>query len=212
MKMISIVILAAGTSTRLGRPKQLLDLGGEPLLRHTLRNALASRAGEVVLVLGNQADTIAKSVGDLGQRTVTNPDFAAGQSTSLRVGIEAVSAEADAIIVMLGDQPMVTAAMVDQIIERFEMTSAPIVQPVYGETPGNPVLLARSLFPELLAIESDQGARGVIKTHREQIVRVRVADGPPPGDVDTEADYQALLDVWEARLGRRGPGTEVPGY
>jgi molybdenum cofactor cytidylyltransferase len=163
--MIAIVILAAGTSTRLGRPKQLLDLGGEPLLRHTVRNALASQAGEVVLVLGNRADDIAEAVGELGQRRVTNPDFAAGQSTSLRVGIEAVSAEADAVIVMLGDQPMVTPTMLDQIIEHFELTGAPIVQPVYGETPGNPVLLARSLFPELLAIEGDQGARGVIKSH-----------------------------------------------
>ncbi len=208
--MISIVILAAGTSTRLGRPKQLLDLGGEPLLRHTLRNALASRAGEVVLVLGNQAEEISVAVGELGQRTVMNPDFAAGQSTSLRAGIEAVSADAFAAIVMLGDQPMVTSAMLDQIIERFEVTCAPIVQPVYGETPGNPVLLSRSLFPELLAIEGDQGARGVIKTHREQIDRVRVSVGLPPGDVDTEEDYQALLDVWDARLG--GSGTSVPGY
>ncbi len=209
--MISIVILAAGTSTRLGRPKQLLDLGGEPLLRHTLRNALASRAGEVVLVLGNQADSISEAVGDLGQRTVINPDFAAGQSTSLRAGIESVSAESDAAIVMLGDQPMVTTAMLDQIIERFERTGGLIVQPIYGETPGNPVLLARSLFPELMAIEGDQGARRVIKSHREQIARVRVADGPPPGDVDTEADYQALLDAWEARAGRRSPGVESPG-
>ena len=208
--MISIVILAAGTSTRLGRPKQLLNLGGEPLLRHTLRNALASRAGEVVLVLGNQADAIAEAVGDLGQRTVINHDFSAGQSTSLRVGIEALSNESDAAIVMLGDQPMVTTKMLDRIIERFEQSGALIVQPVYGETPGNPVLLARSLFPELLEIAGDQGARGVIKSHAKEIERVRISDGLPPGDVDTEEDYQALLDAWGARMG--GSGTEVPGY
>src|SRR3954451_14628645 len=106
--MISIVILAAGTSSRLGQPKQLLDLGGEPLLRHTLRNALASRAGEVVLVLGHQAETIRAAVGEHGQRTVINPDFADGQSTSLRAGLEAVSDDSDAAIVMLGDQPLVT--------------------------------------------------------------------------------------------------------
>ena len=208
--MISIVILAAGTSTRLGRPKQLLDLGGEPLLRHTLRNALASRAGEVVLVLGNQADSISKAVGDLGQRTVINPDFAAGQSTSLWVGVEAVSDESDAAIVMLGDQPLVSPEMLDQIIECFERTGALIVQPVYGEIPGNPVLLARSLFPELMNIEGDQGARRVIKAHGKEVERVRISDGPPPGDVDTEEDYQALLKVWDARLG--GPGIEMPGY
>jgi molybdenum cofactor cytidylyltransferase len=197
--MISIVILAAGTSSRLGRPKQLLDLGGEPLLRHTVRNALASRAGEVVLVLGNQADAIAEAVGDLGQRTVNNAEFAAGQSTSLRVGIEAVSGESDAAIVMLGDQPLVSPEMLDQIIERFEQTRSLIVQPVYGETPGNPVLLARSLFPELMNIEGDQGARGVIKSHAKEIDRVRISDGLPPGDVDTDEDYQALLRVWDAK-------------
>src|SRR4051794_2269103 len=139
--MISIVILAAGTSSRLGRPKQLLDLGGGAVLPHTLRNAVASRGGEGVLVLGKQAGGVADAIGDLGQRTVINPDFAAGQSTSLRVGIEAVSDASDAAIVMLGDQPLVSPEILDQIIERFERTGSAILQPVYGETPGNPVLL-----------------------------------------------------------------------
>ena len=209
--MISIVILAAGTSTRLGQPKQLLDLGGEPLLRHTLRNALASRAGEVVLVLGHQAEAIRTAVGEHGQQTVINPDFADGQSTSLRAGLDAVADDSDAAIVMLGDQPLVTPMVLDQIIERFERTGAPIVQPVFGETPGNPVLLARSLFPELLEIVGDQGARSVIASHVKEIERVRISDGPPPGDVDTVDDYQVLLKIWDAVLAGGSPGVEVPG-
>ena len=197
--MVSIVILAAGSSSRLGRPKQLLDLGGEPLLRHTVRNALASRAREVVLVLGSQAESIASAVGDLGQRTVINPDFAEGQSTSLKAGIRAVDPGARGVIVMLGDQPTVTPELLNRLISAFEATGAYIVQPMYGETPGNPVLIDREYFPELLEIEGDQGARGVIKAHRRDTYRMPWSDEPPPGDVDTEEDYQALLEVWNAR-------------
>ena len=112
---------------------------------------------------------------------------------------------------MLGDQPLVTPEMLDQIIERFERKEPLIVQPVYGGTPGNPVLLARSLFPELMNIEGDQGARGVIKSHANEIERVRISDDPPPGDVDTEDDYQVLLQAWGVSSGRMSPGNEVPG-
>lgn len=196
--MVSIVILAAGTSSRLGRPKQLLDLGGEPLLRHVVRNALASRAREVVLVLGSQAEEIAAAVGELGQRTVINPDFAEGQSTSLKAGVRAIAPNAQGMIVMLGDQPTVTPVLLNRLISAFEATGAYIVQPMYGETPGNPVLIDRDYFPELLEIEGDQGAREVIKAHRRDTYRMPWPDEPPPGDVDTEEAYQAMLVRWES--------------
>lgn len=198
---VSIVILAAGRSSRLGRPKQLLDLGGEPLLRHVVQNALASRAREVVLVLGSQAEEIAAAVGELGQRTIVNPHFAEGQSTSLKAGIRAIEPGAQGVIVMLGDQPTVTPALLNQLISAFEATGAHIVQPVYGGTPGNPVLVDRGYFPELLEIEGDQGARGVIKAHRRDTYRMTWSDEPPPGDVDTDEDYRALLEAWNARSG-----------
>ena len=199
--MVSIVILAAGTSSRLGRPKQLLDLGGEPLLRHVVRNALASRAQEVVVVLGSQAEAIASAVGELGQRTVVNPDFADGQSTSLKAGIRAIDPNAQGVIMMLGDQPTVTPALLNRLISAYEATGASIVQPVYGGTPGNPVLIDRDYFPELLEIEGDQGARGVIKAHRRETYGMPWSDEPPPGDVDTEEEYQALVAIWNSRPG-----------
>jgi molybdenum cofactor cytidylyltransferase len=199
LAQVSIVILAAGGSSRLGRPKQLLQLGGEPLLRHTIRHALASRANDVIVVLGNEADAIAEAVGDLGQRTVVNPAYVDGQSTSLVAGIRAVDPGADAALLMLGDQPTVETTVLDRLIERFAASGAEIVQPVYDGTPGNPVIFRRDLFPELLAVTGDQGARQVIRSRSERIDRID-ADQPVPPDVDTEADYGRLIELW-AELG-----------
>src|SRR5690349_23912664 len=114
--MISGVVLAAGGSTRLGRPKQLLPLGGVPLLAQVLRNAAASRLDDVVLVLGHEAEAIAEAVGEWGQRLAINPDFAAGQSTSLKVGLCAVPPDAEAMLVLLGDQPEIGPDIIDAVI------------------------------------------------------------------------------------------------
>ena len=196
---VSGVILAAGSSSRLGRPKQLLELDGEPIVRIVVRDALASRLDEVVLVLGAHAGAIAGAVGELGQRMAINPDFEQGQSTSLKTGLAAASPEADAVLFLLGDQPEVGSAAVDQVIDAFERSGAPIVQPVYGTTPGNPVLFARALFPDLRNIDGDQGARSIVRARSRDVQRVVVSDGAPPGDVDTEEDYQALVARWSAR-------------
>jgi molybdenum cofactor cytidylyltransferase len=190
---VSGVILAAGTSSRLGQPKQLLDLHGEPLLRWTVRNAIASGLDEVVLVLGARAEEIGTAVGELGQRTVINPDFAKGQGTSLVAGLKAIDARVEGILFMLGDQPQVGPEIIDLLIERFRDAGAPIVQPVYGGIPANPVLFSLTLKDELLAITGDEGARSIVRAHKKDIVFVSVSDGPPPRDVDTIEDYQALI-------------------
>lgn len=196
---IGIVVLAAGASRRLGRPKQLLDLGGEALIRHTVRNALASRAEDVLVVLGNEADRIRSEIADLGPRIALNPNFAAGQSTSMIAGVCALPPDVEAAIFMLGDQPTVDAMLLDALIERFRSTAAPVVQPYYDDgKPGNPVLISRELFPELWAVTGDTGARGVVQAHRAEVERVSV-DLPHPLDVDSEEDYQALRAEWEHR-------------
>jgi molybdenum cofactor cytidylyltransferase len=190
---ISGVILAAGQSSRLGRPKQLLNLSGEPLLRRVLRNAVASELAEVVLVLGHQAEEIASAVGELGQRVVVNPDYAEGQSTSVRVGLGAIDPSAGAVVFLLGDQPQVGPQIIDSLIDRFRETGASIVMPSYGGVPANPVLFAAEIFPELAAITGDEGARSVVLRNRNRVSAVPVGDGMPPSDVDTEEDYLALL-------------------
>jgi molybdenum cofactor cytidylyltransferase len=191
------VILAAGSSTRLGRPKQLLDLDGEPLLRHTIRNALGSRLDEVVVVLGARAAEIDGAVGYLGQRTVVNPSHEQGQSTSMRLGLESIHPDSDAVLFLLGDQPGVRPPLIDALLARYHDSLAPIVQGRFQGKPGNPVLIARSLFSKLAAIEGDEGARSVVAAHRGEISFVDLPEIAVPQDVDTDEDYQALLQSWE---------------
>jgi molybdenum cofactor cytidylyltransferase len=194
--MISGVILAAGSSSRLGRPKQLLDLGGVPLLTHVLRNAAASSLDQVVLVLGYEATAIANAVGEWGQRIVINPDFAAGQSTSLRLGLTSIDPASDAVMFLLGDQPQVGPEIIDAIIAAFRASGAAIVAPTYGGRRGNPVLFAQELFPKLATVEGDRGARGLLLELHDQVDTIAVSAGPPPRDIDTEEDYAALLAAY----------------
>lgn len=196
---VSGVILAAGSSTRLGRPKQLLKLDGEPVARIVVRNAIESQLDEVILVTGARSREVAAAVGELGQRNVHNPDYERGQSTSVRAGLAAVSPDADAVLFLLGDQPEIGSDVIDAVIAAFRRTGAPIVQPVYGSTPGNPVLFARALFPELVEVTGDMGARSIVKRRSDDVCRIQVSAGPPPGDIDTEADYQALQERWARR-------------
>lgn len=201
-RRVSGLILAAGTSRRLGRPKQLLDLGGEPLLRHALRNAMASTLDEVLLVLGSRADEIAAAVGAFGQRSVVNARFAEGQSMSLFAGLADVSPEADAALVLLGDQPLVSPSAIDRLIDAFRTERSAVVQATYGGDPGNPVLFDRSLFGEMAAVTGDEGARSVVRRHRYEVVLVEVGDIAEVIDVDTEADYARLIEIWTFRRGR----------
>ncbi|MGI8478234.1 MAG: nucleotidyltransferase family protein [Thermomicrobiales bacterium] len=194
---VSCIVLAAGRSSRLGRPKQLLELGGEPLLRHVIRQALAADVVEVIVVLGADADRIATEVGDMGQRTVVNADFAAGQSTSLFAGVSAMSSAADAALFMLGDQPTVGSDVLEAVIGRHSASGARIVLARYRGRPGNPVLIDSALRSELLAVTGDEGARSVVKRHRDWVEFVDFPDRYVPPDVDTEEDYARLKAVWE---------------
>ena len=202
---VSGIVLAAGTSSRLGRPKQLLDVGGEPLLRHTVRNAMGSELDEVVVVLGSRAGEVAAEVGELGQWTVMNPRFAEGQSTSLVAGIKEVSPEAHGVLVLLGDQPLVSPAAIDRLVAAFARGQPEVVQATYGNVPGNPVLFGRSLFGELAVVTGDEGARSVVRRHRDSMTSVEVGDVADIMDVDTEDAYARLVELWsEGRLSDGG--------
>jgi molybdenum cofactor cytidylyltransferase len=192
--VITGIVLAAGMSTRLGRPKQLLELRGKPLLQHALDAARASELDEVVLVLGYLAADIARRI-DLGHRglVAVNPDYAAGQSTSLRTGLRSADPSSEAAVILLGDQPGVLPEVVDAVIQawRTESNGPVIVQAAYGGRAGHPILFARSLWPEMESAAGDEGARTVVESHREKRLLVEVGGGPPP-DIDTEEDYERL--------------------
>jgi molybdenum cofactor cytidylyltransferase len=189
---IAAVILAAGASSRMGRPKQLLDWGGRPLARAAAETALAARLAPIVAVVGAARAEVEAALADLPLQVVANPDYAAGQSTSLRAGIAALDPDADAVVVLLGDQPFVTAAIIERLVAEWHASQASIVAPVYAGQRGNPVLFARAVFPELLAIQGDQGARSVLAADPSRIHPVAFDDPRPLADIDTLEDYERL--------------------
>jgi molybdenum cofactor cytidylyltransferase len=200
--VIAGVLLAAGGSSRLGRPKQLLPLAGRPLIAHALGSALASGLDQVVVVLGHEAAaiqaSIEESLGRTRARIVVNLRYAEGQATSVVAGLTALGTDTEAALFLLGDQPGVGAAMIDTLLATFLATPAPIVAPTYAGTIGNPVLFSRDLFPELLRLTGDEGARGVVRRHLGETQLAEMGMAEPPQDIDTEADYQAFRTAWDA--------------
>ncbi len=186
------VILAGGSSSRLGRPKQLLPLGDRPVLAHTLAGALAADLDGVFVVLGHEATTVRERIDFTGAQVVVNDAYREGQSTSLRAGLAALPADTDAALFILGDQPLIGPAVHDALIAARRATGAPIVLPTYAGVRGNPVLIARELFPELAGVTGDQGARGVIRAHQDTVHDVPIPGPPPTDDLDTEEDYARL--------------------
>lgn len=186
------IVLAAGASSRLGQPKQLLDFGGRPLLQHAIDAMERSGLVDIVLVLGHRAEEVEAAVATgPDTRTVVNPDYALGQATSLRAGLEAADERSQAAVVILGDQPAVGALHVRTIVETYLATGGKVVQAAFGGKPNHPTLFERSVWPELMAIEGDQGAREVLKKHPEWVLRVEMG-GEPPSDLDTWEDYERL--------------------
>ena len=198
---IYAVILAAGSSSRLGRPKQLLPLGDRPVLAHTVANAAASSLDDLIVVLGHEVATIQSRVDFGPARIVLNDAYREGQSTSLRAGLAALPPETAAALFILGDQPLIGPTILDALIAAYRHTGAPIVMPTYDGQRGNPVLIARALFPELADITGDQGARGVIRAHAAEVHDVPIAGPPPTDDLDTQEDYDRLLARYAALTG-----------
>jgi molybdenum cofactor cytidylyltransferase len=201
--MIAGIILAAGRSSRLGRPKQLLPLAGEPIIRHTVRRVLASTLDEVVVVIGDDADAVRDALEGLPVRLVVNPRAAEGQSTSVVTGISSLleasetepERETEAVVILLGDQPTIDPTVIDAVIQQWRESNSPVAAARYRDILGSPVLFASPLFPELLRLQGDIGAREIVRAKRDtgELATVTI-DRPAPQDVDTDEDYQRLLE------------------
>jgi molybdenum cofactor cytidylyltransferase len=183
---VSAVVLAAGRSTRMGEANKLLAvLNGKPLLAHVLEAAKGSKAFETVAVTGHERDRIEPLVLRHGARAVHNERYADGLSSSLAAGIHAVSQECEAALIMLGDMPLVTSAMVDRMIDTF--AAAPqgaIIMAAHGGVRGNPVLWPRRHFDELTKIEGDTGARHLLAEHGRDVIAVELGEAAA-FDLDT---------------------------
>jgi molybdenum cofactor cytidylyltransferase len=190
---VGALVLAAGRSARLGRPKQLLPLGGRPLLQHVVDAAAAAAPAELVVVLGHAAAEVAAAIAlPPGARTVVSARHGEGQSASLADGLAALAPATVAALVLLGDQPTVSPGAIRAVAAAFRLDGPPIVRARYGGRPGHPVLLARRVWPELRADGGDRGARDLIARRPDWVLAVDLPGAPPP-DLDTWEDYERLL-------------------
>jgi molybdenum cofactor cytidylyltransferase len=187
---VAAIVLAAGMSRRMGTPKQLLRLGGEGLLERTLNSVRGSGVDEIVLVLGASADEVCRQLATDGLRVVVNPDFQQGMGTSLRTGLAAVSASMQGALIVLADQPFVCSSTLDQMIDYRRKHGPQILIPVYRGFRGNPVLLDRSVFPELMNLTGDIGCRAIFGSHTESIQKLEVDDVGILLDIDSAEDWE----------------------
>jgi molybdenum cofactor cytidylyltransferase len=190
---VAAIILAAGRSTRMGGPNKLLaELGGKTLVRIVTEQALASKAQGVVVVTGHQADEVEKALRGLKVTFARNPDFAGGLATSVKAGIAAVPADAAAAVVCLGDMPLISADLIDRLIEAFAPDRGNLIAvPVSDGRRGNPVLWSRRFFKELMALDGDIGARHLIARHSEAVAEVAVDGHGAFLDIDTPQALEA---------------------
>jgi molybdenum cofactor cytidylyltransferase len=199
MSRIAGVILAAGSSSRLGEPKQLLNLGGQPVIAHTVAAVRQTSLAPLFIVLGHAADEMKLRVDLSGVQPIHNPDYATGQSSSVRVALDALQPDIEAVVFILGDQPLVEPVVIDRLAAAFQETEAPIVQPNYREGRGNPILIARELFKELAQITGDTGARPLLQRHRDAVQLVDVTEFERPDDIDTREDYERIQRAFTLR-------------
>ncbi len=193
-RTIAALVLAAGRSSRMGGPNKLLaEIGGRPLVRIAVEQALASRARPVIVVTGHQRERVEAALAGLPVEFAHNPGFREGLGTSLKAGIAALPAQADGVIVCLGDMPQVDTALIDRLIGALDPDKGALIAvPTIDGQRGNPVVWSRRFFAELMAVEGDVGARHLIGLYGEAVAEVPLAGTAALTDVDTPEALKAV--------------------
>ncbi len=193
---IYAVVLAAGHAARFGDSKLNQALGDRPLLQHSLAAAQAAFPGRVLLVAGHDAETIIDSSGGLADVVVINPDYSSGQGSSLAVGVSACRDDADAIVIMLADQPLVTTDALEKLVGAWTGDENHIVASDHEGSPGPPVLFGKGAFDQLCGLTGDSGAKKVIQSGQFDVATVTI--GPLGFDVDTPQDLETAAQFLAA--------------
>jgi molybdenum cofactor cytidylyltransferase len=190
--MISAILLAAGESRRMGRPKQLLTWQGKTLLQHVLESLISSDADEIILVLGHEADLIRESLPELPIKIVINPDYQQGMASSLRRGLLAMDPGSEAFLVLLADQPGIGPGIINTLIRTFRQADPRrgIVRPVYRGRQGHPVIIGTQYLQEALQQQGDVGARRILLNHPGDILEIDVEEDAVLKDIDTPEEYR----------------------
>jgi molybdenum cofactor cytidylyltransferase len=181
----------------MGAHKLLLPLGGRPLIAHVVIAACARSANPVIVVLGHDAERVAAALPPGRQQVIINPSYQEGMSTSLRVGLAAIPPQTAGALILLGDQPLVTANLVEQMLEAARESPASILAASYGGRRGNPVYFPRAYFEELRKVTGDEGGRSVVQHHPESVQLVPIVHMDAALDADSPDDYQRILAAWE---------------
>jgi molybdenum cofactor cytidylyltransferase len=191
---IGIILMAAGSSSRMGRPKQLLPIEGEPLLVRSVKAAVGSKAHELVVVLGSNYKCHREVIAGFSIEIIENREWQKGMGNSLKKGLSHLidkNDSLDAVIVLVCDQPYLSSDLINKLIEEFEQTKSKIVASIYAGIIGVPALFDSSMFEKILQLGDEQGAKKLIQQH---LANVKTVDFPKGIiDLDFPEDYESLL-------------------
>jgi molybdenum cofactor cytidylyltransferase len=188
------IILAAGSSLRMGSHKLLLPSKERPIVNWVLGAACASQADPVIVIIGHEAQRVDAALrAERWFLAIRNPWYVEGMSTSLRLGLAAMPTDVDAAIILLGDQPLITPEIINAMIAESAREPDAIIAASYQGRRGNPVLFPRQYFAELETIRGDEGGRSVLARHPDRVRLVEIDDALAGFDVDTPQEYQALI-------------------
>lgn len=193
MLFISALLLAAGESKRMGRPKLLLPLGGRTIIEQAVDNLLGSRVDEVVVVVGYRAQELGEKIARKPVKIVRNRRYRQGMSTSLIAGLNGIDRRAQAIMIALADQPFVESSLIDELLEEFKKQDKGILIPVCQGQRGHPVILSLKYKERLLALRGDVGARPLIEENPDDLLEVPVESNSVNMDLNTPEDYTKLV-------------------
>lgn len=193
--MITAIILAAGLSSRMGFPKQLLELGNRTLVRIVTENVLASAVDKVLVITGYRTVEVSAALKGLPVETIFNPHFKQGQGSSLTLGVKSIDVNTTAFLVFMCDQPLISTSLINTVISEFKARHSLALRPIYRGMPGHPVIFSYSLSSELEALKGDEGARQVLKKLGNKVDYLPVQDEAVILDVDTPESYERLKQM-----------------
>jgi molybdenum cofactor cytidylyltransferase len=191
--MISAILLAAGESKRMGKPKQLMPWGKSTILTQAIDNLKSSAVDEIIVVLGYRAEEITKTIATKPVEIAISPNYKQGMSAAIIAGLNLVASQSQAVMLALGDQPLVDSQTINRLIDEFYNHDKGIVIPTYHGKRGHPVIFAIKYKPELLELKGDIGGREIIKNHPDDTLEVAADSEGVISDIDNRSDYQSQL-------------------
>jgi molybdenum cofactor cytidylyltransferase len=190
--MIPAVVLSAGESSRMGRPKALLPIDGQTFIERIVAALKQAKLGRIIVILGHNARELEAKIAHLPVETLINADYKRGQLSSLQLAVRHLQVDVDCngILVHLVDHPYLDPSLVEEMIRRFDETKSKIVVPKFHGKRGHPVIFSRALFPELLSAPMDQGAKTVVNAHRAETLEIDTEKEGIAVDIDTPELYE----------------------